>query len=281
MKAREDAIHMTEHNTATIPSSLGILALLIALTGCQVTPTSGESAVGAPEKAVMSATEAVIDATPQPAAKPEPPPQLEPSVAVVDALVEQQNPAPSKELDPKPKVQPIPVTPVKINPNDPKSTIYLGSDGKLAGTGDVNKPASAAYSFGGGAHPPALQAATMPKDKFGLANWVAMVNQGLIQPKGSLDPAAIEAPALDLDVVILSKGDFVKDVLFTHRVHNYWFNCDSCHPKFFEMAKGTTKMNMKEIGEGKWCGACHGKVAFPLTDCARCHSQEKAAVGKK
>jgi c(7)-type cytochrome triheme protein len=274
-------MHMTEHNTTKILSSLSILALLIALTGCQVTPTSAEIPAGAPDKAAMSATEAAVDAAPQPAAKPEPQTQLDPAVAVVDALATQQNPVPSKELDPKPNVQPIPVTPVKINPTDPKSTIYLGSDGKLAGTGDVNKPASAAYSIGGGAHPLALQAATTPKDKFGLADWVAMVNQGLIQPKGSLDPAAVEAPALDLDVVITSKGDFVKDVLFTHRVHNYWFNCDTCHPKFFEMAKGTTKMDMKGIGEGKWCGACHSKVAFPLTDCARCHSQEKAAVGKK
>lgn len=274
-------MHITEHNTATILSSLGILALLIALTGCQLTPTIADSAVDAPEKAVVSATEMTTDAASQPAANPELQSQLDPAVAVVDALATQPNPAPSKEIDPKSKAPPIPVTPVKINPNDPKNTIYLGGDGKLAGTGDVNKPVSAAYNSGGALHPPALQAATTPKDKFGLANWVAMVNQGLIQPKGSLDPAAIEAPVFDLDVVIPSKSDFVKDVLFTHRVHNYWFNCDSCHPKFFEMAKGTTKMNMKGIGEGKWCGACHSKVAFPLTDCVRCHSQEKAAVGKK
>lgn len=274
-------MHMTEHNTATILSSLSILALLIALTGCQVTPTSAENAVGAPDKAVMSATETAIDAAPQPAAKPEPPSQLDPAVAVVDALVEQQNPAPSKEMDPKPKVPPISVTPVKVNPDDPNSSIYLGGDGKQAGTGDVNKPASAAYKYGGAARPPALQAATMPKDKYGLTNWVAMVNQGLIQPRGSLDPAAIEAPAFDLDIVIESKSDFVNDVLFTHRVHNYWFNCDNCHPKLFEMAKGTNKMNMKGIGEGRWCGACHGKVAFPLADCMRCHSQAKAAVDRK
>ena len=34
---------------------------------------------------------------------------------------------------------------------------------------------------------------------------------------------------------------------------------------------------MVEIGQGQWCGKCHGRVSFPLTDCVRCHSQPKVA----
>jgi c(7)-type cytochrome triheme protein len=30
---------------------------------------------------------------------------------------------------------------------------------------------------------------------------------------------------------------------------------------------------MIEIFDGKYCGVCHGKVAFPNLDCQRCHSQ--------
>jgi hypothetical protein len=29
---------------------------------------------------------------------------------------------------------------------------------------------------------------------------------------------------------------------------------------------------MLHILEGKQCGQCHGAVAFPLTECARCHN---------
>jgi c(7)-type cytochrome triheme protein len=31
---------------------------------------------------------------------------------------------------------------------------------------------------------------------------------------------------------------------------------------------------MQEIFDGKYCGACHGKVAFTNTDCQLCHSGE-------
>jgi c(7)-type cytochrome triheme protein len=39
-------------------------------------------------------------------------------------------------------------------------------------------------------------------------------------------------------------------------------------------------MTMVGIAEGKWCGRCHGKVAFPLTDCQRCHVKPKKSAGK-
>jgi c(7)-type cytochrome triheme protein len=32
-------------------------------------------------------------------------------------------------------------------------------------------------------------------------------------------------------------------------------------------------MTMDELNDGKYCGVCHGKVAFPLTTCARCHPE--------
>ncbi|HHS83474.1 MAG TPA: cytochrome C, partial [Gammaproteobacteria bacterium] len=60
-----------------------------------------------------------------------------------------------------------------------------------------------------------------------------------------------------------------------HNAHTYWLGCENCHPAIFVMGKGKNKMSMVEISEGKWCGRCHGKVAFPLTDCSRCHTQKK------
>lgn len=55
--------------------------------------------------------------------------------------------------------------------------------------------------------------------------------------------------------------------------------CADCHtkPKLFEMKKGKDKMTMKDMNEGKYCGACHdGKKAFSVktpADCAKCHKK--------
>ncbi len=46
------------------------------------------------------------------------------------------------------------------------------------------------------------------------------------------------------------------------------------HPEIFAgIKRGMTKYSMSEIFEGKYCGACHMSVAFPTTDCQRCHSK--------
>ena len=160
-----------------------------------------------------------------------------------------------------------------------KSSIYLGSDGKPAGIGDPRKPVSEAYKIGMSERPAALAGAGLPKDKFGLVDWVAVVREGEIKPVGSLDPNVPDAPPFDMDVIIAAKGDFVNDVLFPHDVHTYWLGCENCHPALFVMGKGKNKMSMMEIAEGKWCGECHGKVAFPLTDCGRCHTKKKVQKG--
>ena len=132
-----------------------------------------------------------------------------------------------------------------------------------------------------GIRPAALAGAGLPKDRFGLIDWVAVVKQGEINPIDSLDPNAPKLPPFDMDVVIKAKGDFVNDVVFPHNAHTYWLGCDNCHPGIFIMAKGQNKMSMVGISEGKWCGRCHGKVAFPLTDCSRCHVQEKINPGEE
>jgi c(7)-type cytochrome triheme protein len=82
-------------------------------------------------------------------------------------------------------------------------------------------------------------------------------------------------PPLPLDVLIIAKSDFVDDVIYPHEIHTWWLKCEVCHPKIFVPAKGQNKMTMSGIAEGKWCGRCHGKVAFPLTDCTRCHVSPK------
>ena len=165
----------------------------------------------------------------------------------------------------------------RLDPSDPSSVIYLDTAGKLAGTGDPGKPVSEAYKAGLAWHPQALSAEGLPKDRYGLIDWAKIVRDAIINPKHSLDPNAEEMPTLEMDVVIASKGDFVDDVMFPHEMHTYWLSCEACHPAMFVPAKGANNMSMVGISRGEWCGRCHGKVAFPLTDCNRCHTVKKQA----
>lgn len=167
------------------------------------------------------------------------------------------------------------VSPI-VDPNDPMSVIYLDTSGKPAGTGDAAEPVSESFKAGQAWHPQALSAAGLPKDRYGLVDWQALVDQEMIAPKHNVDSSANEMPVLEMDVIIVSKGDFTSNVTFPHKSHTYWLNCEVCHPTMFVPAKGQNNMTMIGIVEGEWCGKCHGKVAFPLTDCNRCHNVPRA-----
>ena len=69
-------------------------------------------------------------------------------------------------------------------------------------------------------------------------------------------------------------------VTFEAKVHaDKGFKCADCHtsPKLFAMKKGTDKITMAEMNDGKFCGACHdGKKAFSVkatADCGKCHKK--------
>jgi c(7)-type cytochrome triheme protein len=79
---------------------------------------------------------------------------------------------------------------------------------------------------------------------------------------------------MDRDVPIESKATWMPDVLFSHKKHALWNGCEVCHPEIFPSTKrGTIKYSMFQIWDGQYCGVCHGKVAFPLRDCQRCHTK--------
>lgn len=170
-----------------------------------------------------------------------------------------------------------------VDPKDPKSILYMDTKGNLAGTGDVTKSgvSSEAAKAGAGWHPTALSGVVVPKDRYGLVDWAKTIREKIIAPRHSLDPEMTEEDAepLDMNVEIKAKSDFVNDVIFPHAIHTYWFACEGCHEKIFKTAAGQNDMTMAGIAEGKWCGKCHGKVAFPLVDCNRCHT--KPRVGAK
>jgi c(7)-type cytochrome triheme protein len=102
--------------------------------------------------------------------------------------------------------------------------------------------------------------------------WVEALRQGVIEPRAKLYPST-EVEVLDLSILFTNTAN-MGYVLFPHRRHTEWLDCKNCHGPIFsaKLEAGTTDVNMFSVLMGEHCGRCHGAVAFPLTECTRCHS---------
>jgi len=101
-------------------------------------------------------------------------------------------------------------------------------------------------------------------------DWMASLEQGLIEPRATLTEKG-KLPRIDI-LVLLNTNGGLPIARFPHKQHTAWLDCGSCHQEPFEMRAGDTRFGMLDIMEGRFCGKCHGAVAFPIADCARCHS---------
>lgn len=114
--------------------------------------------------------------------------------------------------------------------------------------------------------------ALLPRDHAGNLDWMAALRAGLIRPRPVLPgrPAPAE-PGFQFAFDFTYPGpDTTFDAFFPHSAHTEWVACQQCHPRIFNYRNTTVKMG--DIFQGKYCGECHGKVAFPvLTGCERCH----------
>jgi c(7)-type cytochrome triheme protein len=111
----------------------------------------------------------------------------------------------------------------------------------------------------------------LPHDGDGdQVNWVKALEDNNIKPTINFR-SNTQAEVLDLDV-LLRNTDEMGLVNFPHKQHTEWLVCSNCHEKIFKFKAGTTKFGMLDILNGEYCGRCHGAVAFPLTECNRCHN---------
>lgn len=123
--------------------------------------------------------------------------------------------------------------------------------------------------------PPQQGMAGLPASPAGnRVNWVEAINNNSIKPRyDRVDPAA-EPIVMDLNIVREVKGS-MPDVVYPHKQHTQWLDCSNCHPAIFVPQKGANQISMAAILLGQKCGVCHGKVAFPVAECRRCHSKKK------
>lgn len=272
-----------------------MVAGLWILTSCSWLHTSQQPEAKKEAPAVQAssspatASEPAPPVTPAPAPTPAPAVPAEPTPSTQTAVtptaeVKAEPPKPSDSsassgevdyshitLAPGPDERPL--TKEEIAKIPPSEAIYLSGRGVMAGKGDPNHPPGDANKSGIAKHPVALEVSELPKDQYGLINWADALRQGKVTPKGSLNPDEPDMPPFDLSFDIPTKSNFMPNVIFPHKIHTMWLTCTNCHPAIFLMnhVENNKNMTMPKIAAGEFCGRCHNRVAFPLSDCLRCH----------
>ncbi|MBI4685657.1 MAG: hypothetical protein HY755_10715 [Nitrospirae bacterium] len=119
--------------------------------------------------------------------------------------------------------------------------------------------------------------AKFPRERFGNGiDWEKAENEGIIKLKNEIQGITIKRKPLEnqKDFGIESKITGIPAIIYSHKKHTVWNGCEVCHPDIFSAKKGKTQYSMEDIFDGKFCGQCHGIVAFPNDDCQRCHTEQ-------
>ena len=104
---------------------------------------------------------------------------------------------------------------------------------------------------------------------FSLSLAVAVLAVASPMPASSAERGSVVLPRVQQD-----EGSEYPPATFSHSVHRYQYKCHVCHDAIFKMKKGTNKVTMQEIENGKFCGTCHNDtIAFGTNfdSCQRCH----------
>ncbi|MBF0128324.1 MAG: hypothetical protein HQM02_14070 [Magnetococcales bacterium] len=261
--------------------SLLLSSLLLVSSGAcrEVAPpvvAAGEAVVSAPVAASESAPVPVLAAAAAPEiAEPAPDavaaaPEESPEPAMNPVMVAQNQAAtPADEKGKKSKKKDKPTTETgivkgaetRVIPGENnRKTPPLSQDG-------IHDPKSPAMQL---LQNPSQALSAIPAGKWGEVDWMKAINDGVIKPLVSRDGKG-NMELLDLDIILTNTKN-MPHVRFPHISHTRWLACSNCHPNIFVAKKGSNSIKMDEIFRGKFCGACHGRVAFSIYICQRCHS---------
>jgi len=120
----------------------------------------------------------------------------------------------------------------------------------------------------------------IPADGAGnQVRWVEALEDGYVRPRTNVLPET-KVRVLDTEILLNLKGG-TPIVRFPHRAHTLWLDCSNCHEQLFKSKAGANKLSMEAMLKGEQCGLCHGAVAFPLTECSRCHSVARTPGGAR
>jgi len=106
-------------------------------------------------------------------------------------------------------------------------------------------------------------------------NWSKAIEKGIITPQHQLN---IKPADMHYGKAVRLEAEWynIPPAVFPHERHTKWLDCNNCHPDIFNIKKKTTKhFLMTRILSGEFCGVCHLTVAFPITECRKCHPAMK------
>jgi len=127
---------------------------------------------------------------------------------------------------------------------------------------------------------PATALSLLPPDTTGnKVSWIRALREHYIEPRTNILPET-KIEVLDMDIIMDKTGELPL-VKFPHKPHTEWLDCNNCHDKIFIEKVDANPINMFAILSGEYCGQCHGAVAFPLTECNRCHSVARSTFTGK
>lgn len=119
--------------------------------------------------------------------------------------------------------------------------------------------------------------AGLPRERLGNGiDWEKSEVEGKIRLTDSLEGISVKRKPLGVreNLDLTAKLEGMPEIIFSHKKHTNWSGCELCHPDIFIGVKqGTTRYTMVDLFGGRYCGACHDKVAFPQSDCQRCHTK--------
>jgi len=135
---------------------------------------------------------------------------------------------------------------------------------------DLEKVKATAKRLGAGWNNDNLPPGSLPLDRFGSVDWVYLKSVGIHNPIKSLKPDAKDE-VRDNTILFEATMAGITPVPFNHKSHSTRVKCSSCHAGIFKDELGGQKVTHRDMAEGKFCGYCHGKVAFKPAECKRCH----------
>ncbi|WP_206485986.1 DUF1566 domain-containing protein [Thalassotalea sp. G2M2-11] len=120
----------------------------------------------------------------------------------------------------------------------------------------------------------------LPKDSSGHPDWAKALNQQLIEPRSHKYADQAEQMIIWQQDIIYKDTATMPWVVFPHKTHTQWLSCKNCHEKLFSSSQNKANISMASIYMGNHCGACHGRVAFNVNTCERCHSIAHDGMGE-
>ena len=245
-----------------IPILLIALLGLAAIPGCgtqrddiqktaRPSPTRQAEPRGTPGSAMPVVIQAAIPPREHDEASTSPSPP-EPESAPTEAIEPVSTPAPATPTAPTAKTPPA--VAIKRSPTRHFKADRSDLDSRGPAYRILQNPREAMRDF--------------PVDDFGIVDWVQALNDERIAPRASI--VGGRKMLIKRETVIMKDTRQMPWVRFPHLQHTQWLACGNCHPKPFKEKQND--ISMDSIMRGRHCGLCHGKVAFPILQCERCHN---------